>query len=99
MKTENVAFRKHAECDSKISLWCLYIFHSVVPSRMNFSISYSTSMKNLPLRGSESADDAASVSCWIRDNVKPKCTKVKTLRHPEALRKWVAWPYVFTFME
>lgn len=54
---------------------------------MNFSISYSTSMKNLPLRGSESADDAASVSCWIRDNVKPKCTKVKTLRHPEASRK------------
>lgn len=63
MKTENVASRKYPECDSKITLWCLYIFHSVVPSRMNFSISYSTGMKNLPLKGSESADVAARVSC------------------------------------
>lgn len=58
MKTENVALRKHAECDSKITLRCLYIFHSVVPSRMNFSVSYSTSMKNLPLKVSESVDAA-----------------------------------------
>lgn len=42
VKTESVALRKYAECDSKITLWCLYIFHSVVPSRVNFSISYST---------------------------------------------------------
>lgn len=63
MKTENAALRKHAECDSKITLWCLYIFHSVAPGRMNLSVSYSTSMKNLPLKGSESADAAVWVSC------------------------------------
>lgn len=50
VKTVDATLRKHFECDSKITLWCLYIFHNVVPSRTDFCISCSDGMKNQPFK-------------------------------------------------
>lgn len=49
-ETVDATLRKHFECDSKITLWCLYIFHNLVPSRTDFYISYSHGMKNQPFK-------------------------------------------------
>lgn len=45
MKTVDATSQKHFECDIKITLRCLYIFHDAVFSTTDHYISYSNGMK------------------------------------------------------
>lgn len=77
----DATLRKHFECDSRITRWCLYIFHNAVPSRTDFCVSYSYSMKNQPFKSIR----IRWRSCWsallARDNGMVRCSGGITRRN------------------